>query len=422
MHLPILRLVMVSHRGSMPWGFFGVVPGSEAGAFCDIVETEKRRTHLEVEQSQKCPYDEKFYQSDSEEDIGDFASIHDMVTEICDTDQDKDWWSLHLQNSCGWAWLAVLLTRLTHLQSLSISHIKEGFLLDVLVKAAKRQHPFDKSTPFPFFRDVELTCPLENEMIWSDHAMPFFYLPAVRKVNALKVYEGSPGSYTKPDFADHRRSECPVTEINLIHTIACDDINDWIAACSKLEHFHLEFGMINSIKHTEGYNPLTAQAFRRSLLSAKYTPKSLRLEFRVSYKTYSKHHAEQSKMNLPFGSFKEFHVLENLFMRHANLIRSPNTGPMKEYSPDHELLIQILPRSLKSLEIVDIMDNTFPALVWDLVKLVTRREDMPQLRSIVLHVNDGDSAINKGLIGVIECACQSTEVCLTIKGSAPINN
>ncbi|OOF95655.1 hypothetical protein ASPCADRAFT_130041, partial [Aspergillus carbonarius ITEM 5010] len=280
--------------------------------------------HLEVEKSVKCAYDERFYQSDSEEEIGDITLIN--------------------------------------LMSISIFHIKEGFLLDVLVKAAKRQRPFNRSNPFPFLQDVELICPQKNEMIWSDYAMPFFYLPAVREISALKAYEGSPGSYTKPDFADYRKPECQVTDIKLIHTIACWGMNEWIAACSKLEHFHLEFGVINSIRHTDGYYTLKAQAFRQSLLSVKDTLKTLHLEFGVSYKAYSKHLTEQSKVNLPFGSFKEFHVLEHLFMRHENLLRLPNAGPVEKHSSDHEPLIRILPKSLKSLAIDDIMRDLFPAL------------------------------------------------------------
>ena len=252
--------------------------------------------------------------------------------------------------------------------------------------------------------------------------MPFFYLPAVREISALKAYEGSPGSYTKPDFADYRKPECQVTDIKLIHTIACWGMNEWIAACSKLEHFHLEFGVINSIRHTDGYYTLKAQAFRQSLLSVKDTLKTLHLEFGVSYKAYSKHLTEQSKVNLPFGSFKEFHVLEHLFMRHENLLRLPNAGPVEKHSSDHEPLIRILPKSLKSLAIDDIMRDLFPALVCDLVELVIRRQDMPHLRSIVLHVNDEDRAVNKDLIGVIQRACQPSGVHLIVKGSGSIDN
>ncbi|PYI12375.1 hypothetical protein BO78DRAFT_434779 [Aspergillus sclerotiicarbonarius CBS 121057] len=360
--------------------------------------------HFEIERSVSCAYVENNYNSDSEEENGGNILIKKIVDEICDTDLEKKWWSSHLQSSCEGAWLAVLLTRLTHLERLSISNIKPGFLLDVLVKAAKRQRPFGNN-PFPFLRDVELTCPQENETIWSAYAMPFFYLPAVRKISALKVYEGFPTSYTEPDFASYKRSECQVTEINLFHTIACYRMNEWIAACSKLESFHLEFGVINSIKHTNGYNALKASSFRESLLPAKHTLTTLHLEFDVSYKSHSRHLTNQSKDNLPFGSFKEFYVLEHLFMRHANLVRLPNAAPVERHSPNHEPLIEILPKSLKSLAITEIMDEFFPALISDLVELVIRREDMPHLGSIVLHVDNEGGAANKSLIEVVKLQC-----------------
>lgn len=50
--------------------------------------------HLEVEKSVKCAYDERFYQSDSEEEIGDITLINLMVEEICVTDLDKTWLEL----------------------------------------------------------------------------------------------------------------------------------------------------------------------------------------------------------------------------------------------------------------------------------------------------------------------------------------
>lgn len=93
----------------------------------------------------------------------------------------------------------------------------------------------------------------------------------------------------------------------------------------------------------------------------------------------------QEVVNGPFGSFKEFEVLEHLTSRHLNLVTLP--GIFTGHSNDGERFIDLFPRSLKSLQITEIQDAFLSGLIPDILLLDQHCEtSVPRLESIALYV------------------------------------
>lgn len=124
--------------------------------------------------------------------------------------------------------------------------------------------------------------------------------------------------------------------------------------------------------------PFSAPRFCRSLLPVAATLRTLRLEGTIAYNTAGQieqwtdadfaEHAEEQ-----IGSLIPFTVLENLVMRHSFLI-----GEIP--------LTELLPTSLKSLSIVDIVDEHYLDLLSDLWTLVRDQTSSFQLEELAIDL------------------------------------
>ncbi|KAE8139515.1 hypothetical protein BDV38DRAFT_291236 [Aspergillus pseudotamarii] len=299
------------------------------------------------------------------------------------------------------AWLGALLTRLNNLKSVTLTYgNNQGLLNSIWDKAAFHRQPFNRTTPFPLLEKVTLKGQFSLLQYNSPIAMGLFHLPAIRTIqgNAARV-----------------RS---VTEIVLSPAYNCQRMGDWISACSRLERFQVDIGIVSGTHTFYIFDPI---AFRQCLHPCKETLKALSLRFHRSYREFrawqrtTRIYRHFQRDDLPFGSFREFIVLEQLSMRHANLVRLPDANIRDSFDATPRSLVDILPTSLKSLEITNVLHRYLPNLISELEVLVRLHPTvMPQFERIMLHLQDQEGELAKFLIGNLERVCEYMGVSLTI--------
>ncbi|KAJ5703004.1 hypothetical protein N7488_010552 [Penicillium malachiteum] len=299
-----------------------------------------------------------------------------------DPDEWRAQWEDHLSVGCRAAWISLIITQLTRLERLELCYYGDfGFMYQMITRAVKRQRPFHSRTPFPLLQEIKLSCLLDDQWIDAHDARPLFYLPAVRVIEADGVLEEKiehPLPSDVQSVLDFSGTDKPVSQVRTIkitRAYNCIDMRELIEACDILEHFELEAELLEDSHASEFYH-FDAPSFRDSLLLAKDTLKTIRFTF--GKKLLHDHPGVFSprdfdfngRDNTMFGSFKEFHVLENLSIRYRNL--------------SSRTFANLLPSSLKTLEIIDIKSKSFSRIMWNLAHLVESRETFPNLNRIVL--------------------------------------
>ncbi|KAE8154279.1 hypothetical protein BDV25DRAFT_135969 [Aspergillus avenaceus] len=290
-----------------------------------------------------------------------------MLKKICETEGERSRWQMHLRAGCDEAWMALLLSRVSNIQTLTLHTNQARLLQRILVKAGQRQRPFNTRVPFESLHTVRLDGSYQSSAIDSDLLLPFFYFPAVSVVKASSILE-CPLIKQTPynDFAGRTNPACRVSEIEIMDGFGCDEgLYKLISVCQKLSKFTFRAGALRDYYLKDMF---IAKAFRHSLLLARDTLTSLHLSFAPSYKSSREMHrgsiSNIVRDDLPFGSFRQFHVLERLYIRHRNLVNF-GTGDYNGHLP----LVQMLPRSLRWLTINDIEPGALKGLLFILVDL-----------------------------------------------------
>ncbi|KAJ6014110.1 hypothetical protein N7540_008701 [Penicillium herquei] len=309
------------------------------------------------------------------------TTLNDFYLDDEDLEEFKDEWEDHLSIGCRAAWISLMITQLTRLERLELCyHGAFDFMHRMLTRAIKRKRPFHNRTPFPLLQEINLSCHFDDWWIHSHDALPFFHLPAVRVIEADGMLEHMGNLFSSDDepILDFSGNDKPVSQVRTIkvsRAYNCIDMEELIKACNKLEHFEVEAEMLSPADISEFYH-FDAPSFRESLLLAKDTLKTIRFSFgkRLLHDrpgVFSPRDFDFNGLdNNPFGSFKEFHVLENLSIRYRNL--------------SSRTFANLLPSSLQTLEIIDIKSKSFSRIMWNLAHLVESRETFPNLNRIVL--------------------------------------
>ncbi|OGM46338.1 hypothetical protein ABOM_004792 [Aspergillus bombycis] len=320
--------------------------------------------------------------------------IHHALDEIFEPEEEefRSKWREHLLVPCEEAWLGLLLVRLTHLETIEFGHESSDLMSDILRKAARRQRPFHQTLPLPHLREILFFSQYgDNSWMPSDFLTPFFYFPAVRKIHGGPIGESSPDD---PDnmSLNINHSSRPVREFTVSMAFWCCGMLDWLASSTELEHIALVLGYHRDDPDFPDGDMFQAPEFRSALLPFTGTLKTLRLE--------ADHWSQdQCTSNIaddagPFGSLKEFAVLEDLRMRYVHLVQ-PSTS-----DSTHEMkrpLVDILPSSLRNLEVLEIEEDHYPDLLLGLSQLVQYRTSFPRLERITLHVMEVDESLQNSL-------------------------
>ncbi|CAG8943009.1 unnamed protein product [Penicillium salamii] len=342
-----------------------------------------------------------FYGNPDPFDVTSAASFVDAALE--EIFEPGEWrsklrWRYHLLTPSKEAWLSLLLVRLTHLQSIEFTHPWSDLLTDLLCKAARRQRPFHRQTPFPCLEAVKADVLREDKAsINSDtdslFLMPFFFFPAVRKIIGGPVHGFWFTSQDELPFLDVRlyddllsfnvNHSCrPVREITITKAWWCHGMVQWLAACKNLEQLRINFffdwdALPRSLPDDVDDAKLNPRKLRKALLPFVGTLKTLDIEvtIRRGYDLYTTMDDAGT-----FGSLREFTVLENLRITHYLLARisTVDSAPFMM----RNRLADKLPSSLKDLEILGVTAELHRGLLFEVMVLIADRASMPQLERV----------------------------------------
>ncbi|CAG8073087.1 unnamed protein product [Penicillium salamii] len=310
--------------------------------------------------------------------------------------RSKLMWRYRLLRPSKEAWLSLLLVRLTHLQSIKFAHPWSVLLTELLCKAARRQRPFHRNTPFPCLETVKADVIRDdhrsiNADIDSLFLMPFFFFPAVRKIIGRPVPDYWYISQGELPFVDVRtyddllsfnvnHSSRPVREITITGAWWGHGMVEWLAACKNLEHLRIQFFFAGDAWHYSDDvddAKLNSRKFRRALLPFVGTLKTLDIE--VTTQLDDDLYTIMDDAGT-FGSLKEFTVLEKLRITPYLLARisTVDSAPfmMRNWLADR------FPSSLKDLEILAVTADLYHGLIFEVMLLIADRASMPQLERV----------------------------------------
>ncbi|GAB1191433.1 hypothetical protein APSETT444_000606 [Aspergillus pseudonomiae] len=354
-----------------------------------------------------CEHWNRLHQSEIGRGI-DSTLIHRILNETFETKTEKTRWKKYLNSFCGVAWVGLLLTRLSRLETLLLAYDHDELLQDILEKAAMRQRPFHNTPPFPCLRRVQISSLAAWKPVTTDFVLPFLYFPVVREVLAYNIQE-RPLDQIQRSLAQLTIGNpvCQVTRAGVM--MGASDptgMAKWAKLCPKLEHFHVVLYYPPNLH--DGH--LDIEAFRQALRQAKDTLKSLRLGFMWTASKGSDYQTPsmvQCDLYGLLGSLKDFSVLQQLSIPHASLVglKFNNSGSFTGQ----------LPCSLEVLEITGVVVvGCFTLIASYLAELVRYRVDLvPRLRLLVLKLGP----MVRSLLGTafLRLVCEAAGVELEIQ-------
>lgn len=334
-------------------------------------------------------------------------ALEDIFT--TEEQEQKELWTEHLHGEegiCGEAWLGLFLVRLTNLRILEFQHEHSDLVSEILLKAAKRQQPFHHEPPFPHLKEVRACVAWGASWIDSGFVEPFFYFPQVRKIYGTAIGEKKDEDMDLKSYQD----VCPVQDITVEEGYWCRGMLDWLAVCTHLEHISIRVEIQADEYDLDEEKQFDASKFRLALLPFTTTLKTLRIGYGDAYKDQVV--AEKDVVENPFGSFKDFNVLETLKVRHDHLMKSPDNSILNW---DMKPLTEILPHCLVNLEITDIMFDYHLELSSQLLKLLRAVNFSVNLRKLKLGICLADGEELGDVFDDLKLECQVANVCLKIE-------
>ncbi|OJK01334.1 hypothetical protein ASPACDRAFT_77106 [Aspergillus aculeatus ATCC 16872] len=331
--------------------------------------------------------------------------IQDVQNEMFDLKDKRrrDWWGTKLRSSDWCFWLGVLLVRLTRLESIEfVGLYNNSAICDLLYRAGKQQRPFDETSPYPLLRHISVR-DCEQGFDLEEVLTPFFYFPAVETVDVSQLWEGRGRNDPLEGRREASCARCPVKRIDIRSLKQSRGTLTWLADCTELEHISVRIACIfvgyPEIRFGVPFNPAR---FVRALLPFRKTLKSLHIEYDQVYHAllnapgpielyyediYWLTEDEQNldHCNAPVDSMRDFEVLEAVTLRHANLL------PASDGASARGILADRLPRSLRRLRVLNIVENRYADLLAEITILVTTARDaFPDLNQIQLPRNTVD--------------------------------
>ncbi|PYH77428.1 hypothetical protein BO82DRAFT_423649 [Aspergillus uvarum CBS 121591] len=335
--------------------------------------------------------------------LGEDETVGDDVVEFVDAALDeileaeeadtRTKWKEHLLIPCEEAWLGLLLVRTTHLETIEFSHGSTELMADILRKAARRQRPFHRTSPFPHLQEVFVSSQTADTWVDSAFLQPFFYFPAVRKIDGGPVGE-SYRDGTETWSRDIRHSSRPVREVTVRPAWWCRGMLDWLAASPALEHVALVFGLHRDEDHLPEKCKFHAPEFRHALLPFTRTLRTLHLQVEDPFEENWRSVTNDRR---PFGSLREFAVLDELRMRWVHLLQAPPARISRFCGNKTRSLVEILPASLRRLDVLELEEHYYIDLLLQLSRLVQHRTSFPRLRRVGVYVKEVDGDLRSAL-------------------------
>lgn len=333
-----------------------------------------------------------------DETVGDevVEFVDNALDEIFEPEEEdtRTKWREHLLIPCKEAWLGLLLVRTTHLKTIEFSHGSTGLMSDILRKAARRQRPFHRTPPFPHLQAVFVSSQTADTWVDPAFLQPFFYLPAVRKINGGPMGESDLDG-TETWSRDIRYCSRSVREFTIRPSWWCHSILDWLAASPALEHVALVFRLHPDEGHLPDKRKFHAPEFRHALLPFTRTLRTLHLQVEVPFAEDWRSVTHDTR---PFGCLREFAVLEVLRIRWVHLLQAPPTTRVLRFrAKETQSLVDILPASLRRLDVLEVEEHDWIDVLLQLSRLVQHQASFPRLERVGVHVRYVDRNLLRSL-------------------------
>ncbi|KAJ5973208.1 hypothetical protein N7481_010418 [Penicillium waksmanii] len=336
--------------------------------------------------------------------------IEEALNEIFTPEEEdtRSIWEQHLDTEflCAEAWLGLLLVRANQLQTIEFGHEHSELMSNILHKAANRQYPFHRAPPFPYLEEVQACVAWGAAWIDSGFLTPFFYFPAIRTIYGSAIGERRDDENMT---LDKSYISSPVREIIVDEAYWCRGMLDWLMVCTKLEHVSINIEVQADEYEISDHEKFDASLFRTMLLPSAKTLKTLRVCYGEWYRDKLEEHDAD---DAPFGTFRDFVVMEDISVRHSHLI-----GRISPDSTDHwdtKPLVDILPFTLQRFEIIDLMESHQLQLLSQLSELV-RRGCCQNLERVEFHLDLEDSDAPIDALNSLKLECDARGIDLEVK-------
>ncbi|KAJ5404577.1 hypothetical protein N7509_004448 [Penicillium cosmopolitanum] len=184
---------------------------------------------------------------------------------------------------------------------------------------------------------------------------------------------------------------------------------DWLVLCTKLEHFSIKMEFESHLDEILDSEKFDASLFRKLLLPSATTLRTLRICYGKRYRDQLEY---QDAEDVPFGTFSDFVVMEDITVRHSHLI-----GRVSHDSTDHwdsKPPAKIFPRSLKRIEITDVVEGHQLQLVSQLSELV-EGSCCPNLEAVVLHLDIREEYTLIDELNCFNLECEARDIVLNVQ-------
>jgi hypothetical protein len=191
-----------------------------------------------------------------------------------------------------------------------------------------------------------------------------------------------------------------VREIIVDEAYWCRSMLDWLALCTKLEHVSIKVQFETHQDKIFDSDKFDASLFRMLLLPSATSLKTLLICYGQCYRYQLE---EQDADDIPFGTYRDFVAMQDVTVQHSHLIGCPS----------HDSTVQppaeILPRSLKRIEITEVIESHQLQLLLQLSELV-ERNCCPNLEAVVLHLDLENEYIPIDALDRLELECEARGV------------
>ncbi|PGH35269.1 hypothetical protein GX50_01848 [[Emmonsia] crescens] len=280
----------------------------------------------------------------------------------------------HLSAGNEDAWIGLLLFTVPNLKDLSMSVPYGTFFSRRLVeRAAARLPPFDSRPALTrlshlFVKWYDTVGSLESSVV-----EPFFFFPSMRRVVGEQISDNPP-TYEdeEPDalvdgraaYLKNKPTISTVTEIYFSKSSTDNGMIAQIKFCKNLKSFKFEHA--DCFEYDSSFLP---EDFARSLAQVKHSLENLCL----TYDNQSFNGQDYEGEDEVFGSLAEYPVLKSLYIAAENLVGSDalfNPDDAILNFADHQRLTRILPTSIESLTLANVLKSYFPGILLQLKNLV----------------------------------------------------
>jgi hypothetical protein len=288
-------------------------------------------------------------QSESDDNLPEKAE--ELVGQISRSPEEQKDWIDNLRAGNQEAWLAILLSSVPNLTTLSGRYCVHAPRVTLVVaRAARKEPPFDTRPVLQRLETLDITSDDMKDVYPHWQFLPFFHLPSLRDVNLGAVKEYREWTRLDDPAVASGLGTAPVE--SLILESYCNGrkgMAEFITSCANLKQFKYQHD--DTEAWGESYVVFQPRKFYRALLTQKHSLEVLHLSDNGDVEGAGLDDLSEDEdddgpdaYDRWFGSLAEFSQLQDLRIRVQNLLNYHDRDQGVSV-----VLKDILPPSLKSL-------------------------------------------------------------------------